>query len=57
MDMNLVNGILRAVVPAFTAYAAAKGWISANSAGDILAAVLAVSAAVWSIVSNKKPPA
>lgn len=55
MDMNSINGILRAVVPAVLAYAVGKGWIGASAVADITSAVVAVAAALWSIFSNKKP--
>lgn len=54
MDMNSINGVLRAVVPALLAYAVGNGWISAGAVGDITTAVVAVAAAVWSVFSNKK---
>lgn len=57
MDMNSVNGVLRAVVPAVLSYAVAKGWIGASAVADITAAVVAIAAAMWSVVSNKKPVA
>lgn len=57
MDMNMINGVIRAVVPAALAYAVGKGWISAGAVGEITSAVVAVAAAVWSVVSNKKPSA
>ncbi|HEY6020781.1 MAG TPA: hypothetical protein VIY48_13065 [Candidatus Paceibacterota bacterium] len=53
MDLNSINGILRAVVPAILAYAVGKGWIPAGSVGDITAAVVAAAAAFWSVKSNK----
>lgn len=53
MDMNSVNGVIRAVVPALLAYAVGKGWISSGAVGDITAAVAAIAAAVWSVVTNK----
>jgi hypothetical protein len=53
MDLNSINGILRAVVPALLAYAVGKGWIAAGSVGDITAGVVAVAAAVWSVITNK----
>lgn len=53
MDMNTVNGVIRAVVPAFLAYAVGKGWVSQSAVADITAAVVAVVAALWSVKSNK----
>ena len=53
MDINTINGVLRAVVPAICAYAVGKGWIAAGTVGDISTAVLAIAAAVWSVISNK----
>jgi hypothetical protein len=52
MDWNTVNGILRAILPAALAYAVGKGWITQNSVGDISAAVIAIGAAGWSVVTN-----
>lgn len=53
MDLNSINGILRAVVPAVLAYAVGKGWISSSSVADITAGVVAVAAAIWSVITNK----
>lgn len=53
MDLNTINGVLRAVVPALLAFAVGKGWISSGAVGDITAAAVAIAAAVWSVVSNK----
>ena len=54
MDMNTMNGVLRAVVPAMLSYAVGKGWLGADSVGDITAAASAVLAAIWSVMSNRK---
>lgn len=57
MDLNTLNGVIRAVVPAVLAYLVGKNWIDAGSVGDITTAVVAVAAAVWSVTSNRpKPP-
>lgn len=53
MDLNSINGVLRAIVPAVLAYAVGKGWIPASSVSDITAAAVALAAAVWSIKTNK----
>ena len=56
MDTNVVNGILRAVVPAVLTWMAAKGYIQQAGIPDIaaalLAAISAVGAAIWSVKSN-----
>lgn len=57
MDVNLINGVLRAVVPAIIAYLVGKGTIPAADYGPLLAGVTATVAAAWSIFSNKKPTA
>lgn len=54
MDGNTLNGILRAIVPAALAYAVGRGWISQSSVADLTAAALAVGAAIWSVISNRK---
>lgn len=53
MDLNMINGVLRAILPALVAYVVGKGWIPAGSAGDISAAVMALAAAMWSVHTNK----
>ena len=53
MDLNTLNGILRAIIPAAIAYAVGKGWISQSASADISTAVLAIAAAMWSVVSNR----
>ena len=53
MDLNSVNGVIRAIIPAIAAYAVGKGWIGAGSVGDITAAIVAIVAAIWSIKSNR----
>ena len=53
MDINSVNGVVRAIVPAVLAYFVGKGWIAETTVADITAAAVAVVAAIWSLVSNK----
>lgn len=53
MDINSVNGVVRAIVPAVLAYCVGKGWIAETTVVDITAAAVAVVAAIWSLVSNK----
>lgn len=53
MDINTINGVLRALVPAVCAYLVGKGYISSGSVGDITAAAVAIAAAVWSVNTNK----
>ena len=55
MNSSIVNGILRAVIPAVVAYAAAKGFdISAIGSDAAIGGLAAVIAAVWSVSSKKK---
>ena len=56
MDLNLINGEIRAVVPAIIAYLVGKGAIPAADYGPLLAGLTATVAAVWSITS-KRPSA
>lgn len=53
MDLNTINGVIRAVAPALLAFAAGKGWLPAGSVADITAAIVAIAAALWSVKSNK----
>jgi len=52
MTLNQVNGVIRAVLPAVLAYAVGRGWISNEQVGDVTAAVVTITAAVWSIITN-----
>ena len=54
MSMNVINGVLRAVLPAAIAYVVGKGWLSSSSAADVSAAVIALLSAGWSVQSNTK---
>lgn len=53
MDLNSINGVLRALIPALLAYFVGKGYIAAGAVGDITTAAVAVAAAVWSVKTNK----
>ena len=57
MDVNLINGVLRAVVPAIIAYLVGKGTIPAADYGPLLAGLTATVAAAWSVWSKKKSAA
>ena len=52
MDMNTINGILRAIVPAVVAYLVGKGYPPQMIATDVSAAILALAAAGWSVKTN-----
>jgi hypothetical protein len=52
MNTNAFMGILRAVVPAAVSWAVAKGWIPGDSVADVTAALVAVGAAGWSVITN-----
>ena len=55
MDMNVIAGIVRAVVPAVVAYLVGKGYLSSSSAADVGAAIIAILSAGWSVKSNVAP--
>ena len=52
MNLNQVNGILRAVIPAILAYAVGRGWLGESQVADITTAVITLVAAAWSVTSN-----
>lgn len=52
MTYNQFMGILRAIVPAGVAYLVGKGYIPDTSAADLGTAIIAVAAAIWSVISN-----
>lgn len=53
MNYDQVTGIIRAVAPAALAYCVGKGWISQSDVGEITAALVAVGAAIWSVINNQ----
>ena len=55
MDLNIVNGVLRAVVPALVAYLVGRGYLSQSSAADVAAAIIAIASAGWSVKTNVAP--
>lgn len=55
IDLNTINGVIRAVVPAIMAYVVGHGWIGQGAVSDITAAALALAAAGWSIHTNRPP--
>jgi hypothetical protein len=52
IPFDMIGGILRAVVPPALTYVVAKGWIPQESVGDVLAALSAVGAAIWSVYNK-----
>jgi hypothetical protein len=55
MNPSIIAGILRAVVPAVIAYAAAKGFdLSSFGSEAVIGGVAAIAAAIWSVASKKK---
>lgn len=52
MGTDQFTGILRAVVPAFVAYVAGRGWMPADAASNVGAGLITVLAAIWSWRSN-----
>ena len=49
VPLDMIYGILRAVIPPALTYVVAKGWIPEASGGDVMAALSAVGAAIWSV--------
>ncbi len=54
MSWNVINGVLRAILPAAFAFAVGKGWIGQSQVADLTAAVIAFAAAGWSAYTNIK---
>lgn len=52
MDANVISGVIRAVLPAAIAYAVGKGVLPAGDYSAVIAAVVALGSAVWSVKSN-----
>ena len=57
MNSSIINGILRAVLPAIITYVATKGFdISQLGSEAAIGGIAALIAAVWSVTSKKTPP-
>ena len=56
MNPNVVNGILRAIVPALVAWLVGKGYIPTGDAANVVAFLLAVGSAGWSVITNWEVP-
>ena len=54
MNLNQINGILRAIIPAALAYAAGKGWLTQDQIADVTAAIVTLVSAGWSVATNSK---
>jgi hypothetical protein len=48
MNQAAILGVLRAVVPALTAWLAAKGYLTEGSAAEIGAGIITILSALWS---------
>lgn len=51
-DFNVIAGVLRAVLPAGIAYAVGKGILPAADYSGVIAAIVTLGAALWSVKSN-----
>jgi hypothetical protein len=52
INWNVVNGVLRSLVPALVAYLVGKGYLTESSAAGVGAALVALISAGWSVKSN-----
>lgn len=53
MTLDMVTGVVRALMAAVGGYFVGKGTISADMAAQISGAALAVVTAVWSVMAKK----
>lgn len=54
MDINTIFGLLRTLIPAIAAYLAGAGVFPTQQTGvDVIAAIVALAAALWSWWSNR----
>ena len=53
MTWDQIAGPLRAILPSLFAFAVGKGWIGAGNADWIIAGIMSMGAAVWSIWANR----
>ena len=52
MNYNVFMGVLRAMVPGVVGYLVGKGYIGSDQAGTLIAAIVTLASAGWSIVTN-----
>jgi hypothetical protein len=52
MNMNVIGGVIRAVVPPILAFLMAKGTIPMGDYSGVITAVIAMITAGWSIKTN-----
>ena len=57
MDLNVINGVIRAIGPAVLGYAVGKGWIPQSSVSDIITILTTLAAAIWSVTTNMQTKA
>ena len=53
MSWDQIAGPLRAILPSLFAFAVGKGWLGAGSADWIMASIMSLGAAGWSIWANR----
>jgi len=53
MNADMIGGIIRALAPAIIAYLVGAGTIPAADYGPVIAGVVGLVAAVWSIKTNQ----
>lgn len=53
MTADQITGVLRAVLTTAGGYFVTKGWLSSDTLGEIIGAVLTLGGAAWSIYSNR----
>jgi hypothetical protein len=52
MNWDMIQGVLRAVLSAVGGYAVAKGYFDSATANAVVAAVLVLGSAGWSVMHN-----
>lgn len=54
MDMNVIGGVIRAVLPPVIAFLVAKGTLPVGSYDMVVTAIVALITAIWSVKTNIK---
>lgn len=57
MDMNVINGVIRALLPPIIAFLVAKGTLPVGAYDAVITGIVSLLSAIWSIKSNMVPKA
>jgi hypothetical protein len=54
MNQEQIMGTLRILISTVLSYAVGKGWLSSSQVADLTAAIVTISAVIWSFTSHSQ---